>query len=168
VAGHGNCVEGEEAGILLAGEAAKAFSDDCDALVADEGFVEAAGASVGEDVGDGGVDGVVGREVVGAVVALQVERLGGLVEHDLALRVLGWLDGNHGRGRGAGGDGAEVLRQHRKRGGRVDVADDRDDDVGGDVILCMEGRGLGGGDLGDVGLPADAGDWSRCACGALR
>ncbi len=78
-------------------------------LVADEGAVEAGGAAVGEDVGDGVVDGVVGVAVVGAVVALDVEGLGGFADDDGLFGDLRGLDGGHRLGLGAGGDGAEVA-----------------------------------------------------------
>ena len=62
-----------------------------------------------------------------------------------------------GSGRGAGGDGGEVALEDGHGLGGFEVADDGDDDVGGYVILLVEGVGLGGGDLADFALPTYAG-----------
>ena len=113
VAGEGNGVDGEEAGEFVAGEAAEALGLCSDLLVADEAAIEAGGAAVGEDVGDGVVDGVVWVAVVGAVVALDVEGLGGFADGDEFFRDLRRLDGGHRFGLGAGGDGARSSARAR-------------------------------------------------------
>ncbi len=156
VAGEGNGVDGEEAGILVAGESAEAFGGGGDLLVADERAVEAGGAAVGEDVGDGVVDGVIGIAVVGAMVALDVEGLGGFADDDGFFGELARLDGRHGLRLGAGGDLREVTLEDGHGLAGFDVADDRDDDVGWNVILFVEGFGLGCAYLADLALPADA------------
>src|SRR5580698_2216105 len=58
VAGERNGVDGEESGIFVAGESAEALGFGGDLLVANEAAIEARGAAVGEDVGDGVVYGV--------------------------------------------------------------------------------------------------------------
>ncbi len=95
VAGQGHGVDGEEAGELVAGEAAEALAFGCDLLIADKAAVETGGAAIGEDVGDGIVDGVVGIAVVGAMVALEVEGLGGLANDDGFFGELRRLDRCH-------------------------------------------------------------------------
>jgi hypothetical protein len=91
-----------------------------------------------------------------------------------------------GSGLGPAGMGPKYLVSIGHYVGGLHVADDRDDDVRRHVIFLVEGFGLGGGDLADLALPADAGHgrdgrrkrwpgtapplrrwgWSRCACGA--
>ncbi len=61
-----------------------------------------------------------------------------------------------GSGLGPAGIGAEILCEDGHCFGGFQVADDRDDDVRGHVILLVEGVGFGRGDLADLALPADA------------
>ena len=91
------------------------------------------------------------------MVALDIEGLSGLADGDELFSDLRGLDRGHGFGLGAGGDGREIAFEHRHRLGGFDVADDGDDDVRGHVVLLVEVSGLGGRDLADLALPADAG-----------
>ena len=126
-------------------------------MIADEALIKARGAAVGEDVGDGVVDGVVGVAVVGLVVALDVEGLRLVLDGNGLFGELRGLDGGMGLGLGAGGDLAEVALEDGHDGGGFDVAYDGYDDVGGDVVFFVEGVGFGGCDLADFALPADPG-----------
>ena len=91
------------------------------------------------------------------MVALDVEGLRGFADGDELLGDLRGLDGGHRLRLGAGGDGREILLEDGHCLGGFDVADDGDDDVRGHVVLFVEGGGLGGGDLADLALPANAG-----------
>ena len=154
VAGQGDGVDGEQAGVLVAGEIAHALGVGGDLLVANQAAVEAGGSAVGEHIGDGVVDGVIGVAVIRFVVALDVERLGGFAQDDASLGALRRLDRGHALGPGTCRNGAEIALQHGHGGGCLEVADDGDDDIRGGVVGVVEELGFGGGDLADLAGPA--------------
>src|SRR6185437_13308526 len=92
---HGYSIESKEAGVLHTGKATEAFSDQRDTLVAHQRAVQPRGAAVGEDIGNRLIDRVVGRAVVGLVIALEIDGLRRLMHDDVALRGLLGLDGGH-------------------------------------------------------------------------
>ena len=125
VAGRRHAEEGEEAGILHAREAAEAGGGRGDLLVAHERAVEARGAPAREQVLEHVVDGVVGIVEGRPVVALDVEGLRLVLDHDLALGVLRRLAGAQRRRLRDGRQAAEVPLHEREHLGRLHVAHER-------------------------------------------
>ena len=152
----GDGAEDEQAWIFVPGVRAEAFGDRGDLLVADQAAIETGDAAVGENIADGVVNGIVGVAVIRAVVALNVDGLGNLLNGVRLLGKLFGLDGGHLLRLGTGGNAAEIFFQHRQRLGGLDVADHGYHDVRSHVILLVEFHGLGGVDLAHFAGPADA------------
>src|SRR6202041_2355323 len=156
VAGEGDGVKGKEARKFVSRKAAEALGLGSDALIAHEGAIEPRGAAVRKDVSDGVVDRVVGVSIVGAMIALDVERLCSFANGNEFFGDLRRLNGGHRLGLGASGDLREVAFEDGHRLGRFYVSDNSNDDVRGHVVLLVEVSRLGRRDLTDLALPANA------------
>src|SRR3984885_809350 len=156
VAGEGDGVKGKEARKFVSRKAAEALGLGSDALIAHEGAIEPRGAAVRKDVSDGVVDRVVGVSIVGAMIALDVERLRSFADGDEFFGNLRRLNRGHWLRLGAGGGLREVTCEDGHRLSGLHVTDNSNDDVRGHVELLVEVSRFGRGDLADLALPANA------------
>src|SRR5207302_9355404 len=84
VAGEWNAVKSEEVRVLVARKTAQATRRCRDLFITYERPVEARGAAVGQDIGDGVVNPVIFAHIVGAMIAIEINGLRGIVKHNLA------------------------------------------------------------------------------------
>src|SRR5712691_3925970 len=96
MAGGGDREENEHIGIFRSGEAIEASRKGGDFLVADEGAIQARGASVGHEVLKGFVDGIVFVAGAWFVVALKKDGLGSFTQNNGPLGSLPGLNGAKG------------------------------------------------------------------------
>src|SRR5437870_13384754 len=78
VAGEWNSVKSEEVRVLVAGKTAEASRRCRDLFITYQRPVEARGAAVGHDIGDGVVNRVIFAHIVGAMIALEINGLRGI------------------------------------------------------------------------------------------
>src|SRR5690242_14152449 len=109
MSGSGNRIESKQVRILRSGESTETTSDRGHVLVAHHRAIQPGGSSVGEDVADCVVNGVIIVSVIRTMVALDVEGLRRIMQYDLPLGILRRL-GSHVLFRlGARGNAAEVF-----------------------------------------------------------
>ena len=112
-------------------------------------------------IGDSVEDGVVLAAIVRTMVALDVNRLRTIFEHNFAFGILRRLEGRSFVGLRTRGQTAEVfLEDGHGLGGRHSTGD-RDNHVGGHVVRVKEFLSLGGGEGVEVGYPSYRGPMVR-------
>ena len=144
VAGHGHGIKGEEVWILVSRQSRKSGGEGRDLFIAHQGAVEAGSAAVRHEIGDGVVDRVVRAEVIRAMVALDVERLGSPAQHDSALRILCRFRSGALVGLGLGGQSSKVFLDDRNGFRRFHVSHHGHHHVRWNVVLVKELSRVGG------------------------
>ena len=153
--------EGEQPGVLVPRKAGESLGGRGDLLVAHQAAVKPRGAPVREDVLDGVIDRVIRVAVVRLVVALDIDRLGRILQGHRALAGLRRLDRRQLLGLGAAGNSAKVLLEHWHGIRRLHIADHGNDHVCRHIVFLVEGLRFGGRDVAQIALPADAGPLIR-------
>ncbi len=92
MAGSRHGIEGEQVGIFLARESAEARGFGGDFLVAHQAAIENRGAAVRHDVADRVIHRIVLIQIIGPMIALDVERLRRFFQRDRLFRLLRRLD----------------------------------------------------------------------------
>src|SRR5580704_16185715 len=107
-------IKREEVAVLISRKPVESGGKRRDLLVAYQGAIEARGATVGQDVGDGVVHSVIRRKIAGPVIALDVEGLRRILQRYLTHGILRGLGGRELDGFRRGGNLAEVAFDDRE------------------------------------------------------
>ena len=143
--------------ILDAGISGEAFGEGGDLLVANQRAIEARSAAFGHQIGDRVEDGIIFTAVIRAVVALDVNRLRAIFQHDSALGILRRLGGGQFVRLGMRGQASEIFLEDRHGLGGLDVTGDGNHHVGGNVVFVEELLRVGGGEGIEIRHPSDGG-----------
>ena len=158
VAGEWNPVESEQVRVLVAGKPAEPARRRRNLLIAHQRPVKARSAAIGHDIGDGVVNRIVFTHVVGAMIALKINRLRGIAKNNFAHRVLRRLGGCQVERFWLAGQASEIFLNNRHSLGRFNVANHREHHVGRYIVFAEEIFRVGGGKGIEIRYPAHG--WS--------